>query len=365
VSALGEIRLDRAYYYCPACCGGSCPSDADLQLTSSDQTPGAEQLIALTGVLDSFATAAKTALRQLTGLRLSESTVQRTTEAVGERLGERLESGQTLGGPTPWDWHRDAEGKTCAYVSVDATGVPQQGPNGAKTEGRMANVAMIYNPVPDEREQWANPEAKREPEWQGRYLAGLSPTAEQLQQLRVVGAQVGMDDAQRWIGLSDGGLGLEDALRVNFPRVEVVILDFWHAAEHLHEFAKEWQPGEGGEALAATWCHQMKHEGGTAVLKTIQALSLSGKRPAAREAHRELVVYLENQQHRMDYPTYRQKGWQIGSGPVESACKRVVGQRLKGTGMRWSEAGSDAVCHLRALLCSADHQWESFWQRAA
>jgi hypothetical protein len=37
----------------------------------------------------------------------------------------------------------------------------------------------------------------------------------------------------------------------------------------------------------------------------------------------------------MDYPRYRSKGWQIGSGPVESACKTVVGQRLKGPGMRW------------------------------
>jgi len=42
-----------------------------------------------------------------------------------------------------------------------------------------------------------------------------------------------MDAAKRWVAISDGGSGLEEFLRVNFPRVEVVILDFYHAAEYL------------------------------------------------------------------------------------------------------------------------------------
>lgn len=51
----------------------------------------------------------------------------------------------------------------------------------------------------------------------------------------------------------------------------------------------------------------------------------------------------------------------IGSGPVELACKRVVGQRLKGAGMRWGEDGANAVCHLRALFLSEISQWRAFW----
>jgi hypothetical protein len=67
----------------------------------------------------------------------------------------------------------------------------------------------------------------------------------------------------------------------------------------------------------------------------------------------------------MDYPTYRAKGWQIGSGPVASACKQVVGQRLKGSGMRRGEPGADAVCHLRTLFRSEARQWDAFWASAA
>jgi len=86
-----------------------------------------------------------------------------------------------------------------------------------------------------------------------------------------------------------------------------------------------------------------------------------GRSESVREAHRQLVGYVENQAHRMDYPTDRARGWAIGSGPVEAACKQVVNQRLKVTGARWSEAGTDAVCHLRALFRSELGQWDAYW----
>jgi len=84
---------------------------------------------------DSFDEAASKVLPELAGLRVSATTVQRTTEAAGERLGALLDQGKVLGGPTPWSWHKDAEGKSCAYVSVDATGVRQQAKNGGTADG--------------------------------------------------------------------------------------------------------------------------------------------------------------------------------------------------------------------------------------
>lgn len=63
------------------------------------------------------------------------------------------------------------------------------------------------------------------------------------------------------------------------------------------------------------------------------------------------------------YPTYEAAGWYIGSGAVESACKTVVGARLKGAGMRWGEPGSHAPCHVCAWYRSERGQWQAFWQR--
>ena len=155
------------------------------------------------------------------------------------------------------------------------------------------------------------------------------------------------------------GAGLEDFLRTNFPRVEAVILDFYHAAEHLCAWAKAWYgPGAEAEREGAGWCHRLKHEGGAAGLAALRAADV-------QEPHRQVLVYVENQVHRMDYPTYRAKGWLIGSGPVEAACKQLVNQRLKGSGMRWSESGADAVCHLRALFRSEKGQWGACWATPA
>jgi hypothetical protein len=93
---------------------------------------------------------------------------------------------------------------------------------------------------------------------------------------------------------------------------------------------------------------------------------LQGLRPpwaAAREAHTEAVRYIGNNVHRMDYPSYRARSWHIGSGTGASACKTVVGRRLKLAGMRWREYGTDTVCHLRALFKSEKGQWQAFSER--
>jgi hypothetical protein len=99
------------------------------------------------------------------------------------------------------------------------------------------------------------------------------------------------------------------------------------------------------------------------VLAGLRALDLRGRPAAAKERYQEAVRYFENQGHRMDYPEYLRRGGQIGPGPVESACKTVVGQRLKGGGMRWGAAGADSVCHLRALFRGEKGPWEGFWNR--
>jgi hypothetical protein len=173
-----------------------------------------------------------------------------------------------------------------------------------------------------------------------------------------------MDRAERWLALSDGGAGLEAFLRANFPRVEAVILDFYHVTEYLGKLAQALPPGREAEAepWRQQWCSRLKAAGGAAVLEALQGLDLRG-RTAACAARAEVVTYFANQVHRMDYPAYRATGWQIGSGPVESACQTVVGQRLTGGGRRWGADGADAVGHLRARFRSEGDQWEAFWGR--
>ncbi len=360
------VTVERAYYYCHRCGQGLCPWDEAVGLTPKRLTPGAERAVSLAGLLtDSFEEAAEKVLPELAGVRVSETTVQRTTEATGERWGAHLDRGEVLGGPTPWDWRPDAEGKTCAYVSVDATGVRQQASGGGPADGRMPYVGMVYNPVPElpATSPHAPPAGAR---MQARYVAGLYSLDQLSAVLRRQAGQVGMNRAERWIGLTDGGNGLAPFVQKSFPLVEVVIVDFWHVADHLGDLARALHPQDDEQARdqKGRWCHLLKHEGGAAVIAALERMPLPDRRPAVRAKHAEVLGYLKKNVARMDYPTYLAKGWLIGSGAVESACKTVVGQRLKLAGMRWRERGTDALCHLRALYKSERSQWDLFWRRS-
>lgn len=362
MSLLGKFELVRSYYHCRQCGEGQFPWERMLRLTHQRLTPAAEEVISLLGVQSSFAEVSERTLRKACGLRVSESTVERTTEAAGERLLKQQQQRVKFGAEEPWEWERDAQGRTCASVSLDATGVRQQGENGAAAEGRMAYVGMVSNPRgaarTRERRQAYKPH-------QVRYLAGFYPLDELGLELRRQAAQVGWDLAEVQLAFSDGGSGLEEFFRKNFP-LAIIILDFWHAKEHLVELGQALfgqASTEGKEWLDAR-CHQLKHQGGAAVRATLEALDLSGRSETVREAHRRETNYFRNHQHKMNYPYYLSQGWAIGSGPVESACKTVVNNRLNGSGMRWGSLGSNALCHLRALCLSERNQWESFWQLA-
>jgi hypothetical protein len=354
----------RAYYYCRCCGQGFAPWDRRVGLSEHRLSPAVERLSTLCGaVADSFEKGAEL-LRETAGIRLSESTVQRTTEAVGERIARHLQKGRLIGVKQAWNWYRDALGNTVGYISIDATGVRQQGPQGAKADGRMAYVGMIFNPLPD-RERVFEGLPKPGTRMQARYVSGLYPLAQMGPLLRRQGAQVGLDQAQTWVALCDGGVGLEEFLQMNFPRLEAVILDFYHASEYLAKLAAALHPTDEDAALKQTksWSRLLRDEGGEVMIAVLENEDWPA-RPGLAAARKEVLTYFRNQVHRMDYPTYEANGWFIGSGAIESACKTVVGQRLKGSGMRWGESGGDAVCHVRALYRSERGQWDDFWDRS-
>jgi len=62
VSAVGQVRYERAYYFCRHCRHGATPADATLQVDQSELTPAARELAALAGTLSSFAEAAEKVL---------------------------------------------------------------------------------------------------------------------------------------------------------------------------------------------------------------------------------------------------------------------------------------------------------------
>jgi hypothetical protein len=359
---MGRAVYERAYYYCPTCRGGHFPTDEELGVVRR-QTPATREVTALLGVLEPFEEGADKVLPKLCGLILSASTVQRTTEDAGADVAARRAAGETIGPEQPWAWHRDAAGRTVGYVSLDATGVLQQGPRAEKAEGRMPWVGAVFNPQP------THERTRKRRVWEARYVCGLMSLPEIGAQLRRECRAVSLDRADVVIGLTDGGAGLEHCLldAVAGLAAEIVfILDFYHASEHLLEFAKVLIPDDDDRRQQMdAWCQTLKHRGGRVLFEELERLDLTTASATVCTGHASLLGYLRNNLHRMDYPTYIARGWQIGSGLIESACKSVVGRRLKGSGMRWRERGTTALCQLRALYKSQPELWNHYWARTA
>jgi hypothetical protein len=313
-------------------------------------SPGLRPLVCLAGTLAPFTDAAEDVLKRFSGVRLSASTVLRTTEGEGERLRAQLKEGRMVE-PTQaepmWTKPRKNE-QPAAYVGLDAFSVPMQGIRAGKAEHRMLYTALLYTPDKEHT----------------RYLVDFELDA-LAEQVRSQARALGIELVSQLIAVTDGGNGLEEALMRHLAADLTTILDWYHAVEHLCAFAKVWL-GNDDQAREA-WQQEAKgilyERGGEALLAHLQALELPLATSAeVREEWRKLIGYFENNRHRTDYPSYRQKGWDIGSGPTEAGCK-IIGERLKGSGMRWVEDGAATVATLRALYVGGGTLWDGFWSQ--
>ena len=96
----------------------------------------------------------------------------------------------------------------------------------------------------------------------------------------------------------------------------------------------------------------------------VQLLIAQTRRECAGQAQAQAVEkelsYFVNNVDRMQYGTFRTKGFFIGSGVIEAGCKTVIGSRLKRSGMFWTVRGANAILALRC--CHLNGRFEDYWE---
>jgi hypothetical protein len=162
--------------------------------------------------------------------------------------------------------------------------------------------------------------------------------------------------------LGDGASWVWELARVCFPGA-LLILDFFHAAEHVGSLTEILFGKDSPEAERhrQAWVQILKdqEQGVERVIALArQAMPARGKvRPAAQKA----LAYFENNRDKMRYGDYQQRNLFIGSGVVEAGCKSLVGQRLKQSGMFWSLAGAENILSIRCVL--ENGQFNECWSQ--
>lgn len=341
---LGKLTYTRAVYGCASCHHTFAPLDRQLQVAAGSLSAGLQELLALLGATqDSFAQAA-TVLERLCLVQVCPNSVRSATEELGDilvhhtqQLATAAEQHQQLPASPPHGLKR-------LYVSAD--GVLFHCRDGS---WREIKTSCIYTT----RAQ----RARRAPEQyvlrmeQASYSASLAEAASFGNVLRVEAARRGVEEAEELIVIADGAHWIWKLAEEHFPGATQIV-DWYHASEYLWRAASALY-GEG-TAAARGWAKQQLDELWEGRVEVV----LGALEPKAGDggAVDAAISYYRTHRARMDYPSYRARGLQIGSGTIESACKQLVSARLKQAGMIWSEEGAEAVAAVRAWLKS--ERWQ-------
>jgi len=170
-------------------------------------------------------------------------------------------------------------------------------------------------------------------------------------------------DAGERVGLIDGAVWIREQMNLHFAELSALGLDFFHLSENVHRARRRvfGEESSEGSAWASDLMHVFKHEGYTAAWQKLVEWRAALKGKVKREAGDRLMNFISQRKEMICYPTYRERGWQIGSGPTESQCKLCT-KRLKGFGRRWDRTNATAVAALDAL--DRNGQWQQFWPNA-
>lgn len=349
LSIFGPVTLRRDYHHPPGPEGGF-PLDQGLGIIGGC-TPGAARLLGRTAAQLPFVESSQQ-LQALAGLTVDPSQIQRLVQLLGPPAQARLVE---LPGPTPKPVPQ-------FYVSVDGTGVPMvrpelegrtgKGPDGqAKT--REVKLAAFFTQTTTD----AKGHPLRDPQ-STTYLGSFVGSDQFGPQTLLAARQRGLAQASQVIYLGDGAAWVWEIARTCFPQA-AQILDYYHASEHVAALAKAIYADPG---TAQNWTIRWQSLLYDSELDELFADVRTACPTAPNDDVQRELDYLERNRTRMDYRTYRQRGWFIGSGVVEAGCKRVIGQRLKQSGMFWTEPGAAAVLSLRCALLSAGG-WDYLWNQ--
>ena len=348
ITSLGEIQLERAYYHHAECQCGWVPLDQRLEIGASELSPLVQEMVSYLGGFMPFEQA-QSYLARYCGIQVSHDTANNTTVMIGKTIKAQQEEMV----------HRAWEEESLPdcevtpppkrlYVSAD--GINHLLPDGS---GKEIKVAAIY-----ETEERQNQKGETEIRAINISYVVHSDVEQFARAAYLVARKRGVEAAEQIVVLGDGAKWIWNRIAVLFPRPKTTeILDFYHASEYI------WDAGNtvfGKETTEAQdWgtqrCHDLKYDGPNSALKALQELSSHASPDPVTKA----ITYFENQHLRMDYPSYVEQGFQIGSGTAESGVKQVVGSRINQAGMRWSAERAEAVAHVRAAILSG--WWDDFW----
>ena len=348
----GQIPVSRTYYYHSGKGGGRYPLDEALDLIDG-YTPAITSLICRCAAHHPFGRASE-AFHAYTGLDVDSRQFQRLAERVGPIMDKFLRSDIPSGEKKP----------PRVYVASDGTGAPLRHEELKGRKGRQPDGTAQTHEIKVGCVFTQHPVMGQDP-WRDLDSTTYVTTTERSE---AFGGRLRSEFMRRFqtppdeiVYLGDGAAWNWEIQRTHFPEA-IGIADFYHAAEHVGRVVDiiEDRHSPLGRQRLKRWIKLLLRDGLDRFIKEAQVAIP----PEKQEVGKKALAYFEKNRERMSYGTFQRKGFFIGSGVVEAACKTIVAQRLKGSGMHWSTPGLNNILNLRTAILSRryDHFWSQLHQ---
>lgn len=338
----GPIKLRRDYYRGPR--GGRFPLDETLAL-HRHYTPAVTQLMCWASAMDSSFELASETLLRFASLNIPGRQVQRVVNDLGSQASAWMRTRPPQQRSTPVE---------VLNIQADMTGIPMRpeelkGIKGKQPDGsaktRQIKTGCVFTQSLD-----ANGEPQRDP-FSTTYLTKFCDVTDFGTLLRSEAMKRGYANARKTVFIGDGAEWIWNIANDCFKDA-VQIVDFYHAGEHLHALCQLLESDESkSKALFADWRKRLLNNGLSKLLLETEKRADSLDQNRRKQINTE-INYLKKNAPRMTYKTFRSKGYFIGSGAVEGACRHIVAQRAKLSGMRWLYSGADNVLAFRSIIKS-------------
>ena len=194
------------------------------------------------------------------------------------------------------------------------------------------------------------------------HVVGTSGDHEELGRLmRREARRLRLSEAKVKYAVSDGAEWIARQYRRQLPMLDEHILDYYHLREYVVQ-ASHVLYGEGTRRAQA-WREDLVscvwQQGSLVMLHRLEPYLRRYRGGPKHEALAALREYVGKRVNMTDYPTFRQMGYDCGSGPTESQCGTLT-KRLKGAGMRWDKDNAESLMALASLYHSG--LWRIYWK---
>ena len=353
VGQAGPMRVARNLYQ-PVGGGRTiCPLELRAGIVEGTWTPRATQIMARM-VAEMPSGDAAGILAEFGGMRPSASSLDRIPKLLSERWeAQRTEWEEALRAE-----ERVPEDAAVIAISLDGVHVPlkkkevQDDPSNKNGYREASCGTVSYLDAEGNRiltRRYARMPQKKKRTLKAQLAAEFNWAMEQRPDITVVKIADGAPDNWEFLQELGDGNGIE-------------ILDFYHAAAHLKQAADAVYGADTQEAQAffQSWRTTLKEDpqGAAKIIRAVR-YRRDNACGTARKTLTAALKYFRSMRNGMEYHAYKQACLPIGSGVVEAACKTLVNERLKQSGMRWTQRGGQAILTLRSLLQSA--RWDNAW----